>query len=42
MALPRHVVLIMRIINIIIINMDDMRPDGPNKGLILKLYKILK
>ena len=42
MALSKHVVLIMRIINIIIINMDDIRQERPNKGPILKLNKRLK
>ena len=42
MALLKHVVLIMRIINIIIINMDDIRQERPNEGPILKLSKRLK
>ena len=42
MALSKHVVLIMRIINIIIINMDDIRQERPNEGPILKLSKQLK
>ena len=42
MALSKHVVLIMRIINIIIINMDDIRQERLNKGPILKLNKRLK
>ena len=42
MALSKHVVLIIRIINIIIINMDDIRQERPNKGPILKLNKRLK
>ena len=39
--LSKHVVLIMRIINIII-NMDDIRQERPNVGPILKLNKRLK
>ena len=42
MALSKHVVLIIRIINIIIINMDDIRQERPNEGPILKLNKRLK
>ena len=42
MALSKHVVLIMQIINIIIINMDDIRQERPNEGPILKLNKRLK
>ena len=42
MALSKHVVLIMRIINIIITNMDDIRQERPNEGPILKLNKRLK
>ena len=42
MVLSKHVVLIMQIINIIIINMDDIRPERPNEGPILKLNKRLK
>ena len=38
-ALSKNVVLIMRIINIIIINMDDIRQERPNEGPILKLNK---
>ena len=38
-ALSKNVVLIMRIINIIIINMDDIRQQRPNEGPILKLNK---
>ena len=41
-ALSKNVVLIMRIINIIIINMDDIRQERPNEGPILKLNKRLK
>ena len=36
-----HVVLIMRVINIII-NMDDIRQERPNESPILKLNKRLK
>ena len=39
MALSKHVVLIMRIINAIIINMDDIRPERPNEAPIVKLNK---
>ena len=39
--LSKHVVLIMRIINIII-NMDDIRQERPNVGPILNLNKRLK
>ena len=42
MALSKHVVLIMQIINIIIINMDDIRQERPNEAPILKLNKRLK
>ena len=42
MALSKYVVLIMRIINIMIINMDDIRPERPNEGPVLKLNKRLK
>ena len=42
MALSKHVVLIMRIINIMIIKMDDIRQVTPNEGPILKLNKRLK
>ena len=42
MVLSKHVVLIMQIINIIIINMDDIRQERPNEGPILKLNKRLK
>ena len=38
-ALSKNVVLIMRIINMIIINMDDIRQERPNEGPILKLNK---
>ena len=31
MVLSKHVVLIMQIINIIIINMDDIRQERPNE-----------
>ena len=41
MALTKHVVLNMRIINIII-NMDDIRPERTDEGPILKLNKRLK
>ena len=41
-ALSKHVVLIMRIIIIIIINIDDIRQERPNEGPILKLNKRLK
>ena len=41
MTLSKHVVLIMRIINIIK-NIDDIRRERPNKGSILKLNKRLK
>ena len=40
-VLSKHVVLIMRIINIII-NMDDMIQERSNKGSILKSNKRLK
>ena len=40
-VLSKHVVLIMRIINIII-NMDDIRQERPNESPILKLNKRLK
>ena len=40
MALSKHVVLIMRIINII--NMDDIRQERTNEGPSLKLNKRLK
>ena len=36
--LSEHVVLIMQKINIVV-NMDDIRQERPNKGLILKLNK---
>ena len=39
--LSKHVALIMQIINIII-NMDDIKQERPNEGLILKLNKRLK
>ena len=42
MALSKRVVLIMRIINVIIINMDDIRLERPNEGQILKLNKRLE
>ena len=42
MALSKVVVLIMRIINIIIINMDDIRQERSNEGPILKVNKRLK
>ena len=42
MVLSKLVVLIMRIVNIIIINMDDIRQERPNEGPILKLNKRLK
>ena len=42
MTLSKHVVLIMRIINAIIINMDDIRPERPNEAPIVKLNKRLK
>ena len=41
MVLWKHVVLIMRIINIII-NIDDIRQERTNEGPILKLNKRLK
>ena len=40
-VLPRHVVSIVRIINIII-NMDNIKQERPNKSPILKLNKRLK
>ena len=40
MTLSKHVVFIMRIINIK--NIDDIRRERPNKGPILKLNKRLK
>ena len=40
-VLSKHVVLIMRIINIII-NMDKAKQERPNEGPILKLKKSLK
>ena len=40
--LSKHVVLIMQIINIIIINMDDIRQERPKEGPILKINKRLK
>ena len=42
MALSKHLLLIMLIINIIKMNMDDSRPERPNEGPILKLSKQLK
>ena len=39
--LSKHVVWIMRVINIII-NIDDIRQEKPNKSPILKLNKKLK
>ena len=42
MALSKHVALIMQIIDIIIINMDDIRQERPNETPILKLNKRLK
>ena len=42
MALSKHVVLIMQIIDIIIINMEDIRQERPNETPILKLNKRLK
>ena len=42
MALSKHVVLIMRIANIIIINTDNIRQKRPNEGPILKINKRLK
>ena len=35
-VLSKHVVLVMQIINIII-NMDNIRPEGPNEGPIFKI-----
>ena len=40
-VLSKHVVLIMRIINIMI-NMDNMRQERPSEGQILKLNKKFK
>ena len=40
-VLSKHVVSIMRIINIII-NMDDIRQERPNESSVLKLNKKLK
>ena len=43
MALSKQVVLIMQIfMQIIKINMDDIRPERPNEGPILKLNKRFK
>ena len=42
MALSKRVLLIIRIINIINMNMDDIRQERPNEGPILKLSKQLK
>ena len=39
MALSKHVILIMQIIKIIGINMDDIRQERANEGLILKFNK---
>ena len=40
-VLSKHTVLIMRVINLII-NMDDIRQEAPNKSPILKLNERLK
>ena len=42
MTLSKHVVLIVWIINVIMINIDNIKQERPNEGPILKLNKRLK